>query len=75
MDAPALYCLVDALAQIEIDMRSGHWSFAKVRERHAALCVTADAAADATNMPLRPRRMIPQPIIDLTRHAIRGGVA
>ena len=37
MDAAALYALVDVLARMEIDMRTGHSSFAKVNERHAAL--------------------------------------
>ena len=35
-------------------MRTGHSSFAKVNERHAALRAIPEAAADATNMPLRP---------------------
>jgi hypothetical protein len=37
MDAAALYAFVDVLAPMEIDMRTGHSSFAKVNERHAAL--------------------------------------
>jgi hypothetical protein len=53
MDA-ALYALVDVLACMEMDMRTGHSSFAKVNERHAALRAIAEAAADATNVPLRP---------------------
>ena len=43
MDAAALYALVDVLAPIEIDMRTGHSSFAKVNERHAALRAIAEA--------------------------------
>ena len=54
MDAAALYALVDVLAPMEVDMRTGHSSFAKVNERHAALRAIAEAAADATNVPLRP---------------------
>jgi hypothetical protein len=54
MDAAALYALVDVLAPMEINMPTGHSSFPKVNERHAALRAIAEAAADATNAPLRP---------------------
>jgi hypothetical protein len=66
--ATSLYPLVDRLAQIEIDMAAGKWSFALVSARHDAIHAIVEMAEDMISMPPRRRAKFGTlPYLDLTR--------